>query len=154
MANIIKPPQSLYDIPEKQFCLFLAGSIEQNKASNWQKIVEDEFKNYNITIFNPRRDQWDPNWKQSANNPKFVEQVEWELNALEYATAIFMFFEPGTKSPITLLELGLFAKRKIVVCCPDGFWRKGNVDIVCNRYNIPTFPTIVESINQIKKWAR
>ena len=48
-----------------------------------------------------------------------------------------MYFDPKTKSPISLLELGLFAKSgKLVVCCPDGFWKKGNVDIVCQRYKV------------------
>ena len=23
------------------------------------------------------------------------------------------------------------------MCCPEGFWRKGNVDIVCERFGIP-----------------
>lgn len=53
---------------------------------------------------------------------------------------IFFFFDPTTYSPITLYEMGLHTKSgKIFVICPDGFWRKGNVDIVCNRYNIPLF---------------
>jgi hypothetical protein len=40
---------------------------------------------------------------------------------------------------ITLFELGLFARSgKLVVCCPDGFWRKGNVDVVCKRYGVET----------------
>jgi hypothetical protein len=38
------------------------------------------------------------------------------------------------------LELGLFAHSgKIRVICPSGFWRKGNVDIVCQYYNIPLY---------------
>ena len=48
-----------------------------------------------------------------------------------------MYFDPETKSPITLLELGLYARSgKLVVCCPHGFWRRGNVDIVCDRYGV------------------
>jgi len=151
MATIFKPPSKLYDLPYDQFCLFLAGSIEQDNATNWQQVVEDEFKNSDIIILNPRRDKWDSSLEQTIENQKFVEQIEWELEALENSNAIFMFFEPGTKSPISLLELGLFAKRNIVVCCPKGFWRKGNVDIVCKRYNIPVFETIIEAINLIKR---
>ena len=52
---------------------------------------------------------------------------------------------PGTKSPITLLELGLHAGKnpqKLVVCCPDGYWRKGNVDIVCRRCGVRQVPTL------------
>ena len=35
------------------------------------------------------------------------------------------------RAPITLLELGLFARSgKLIVCCPDGYWRKGNIEVV------------------------
>ena len=50
-----------------------------------------------------------------------------------------MYFSPETKSPITLLELGIYAvatPEKLLVCCPEGFWRKGNVDIVCAKYGV------------------
>ncbi len=51
-----------------------------------------------------------------------------------------MFLEKNSKSPISLLELGLFADSgKLLVCCEEGFWRKGNVDIVCQRKGIKTF---------------
>jgi hypothetical protein len=26
---------------------------------------------------------------------------------------------------------------KLIVCCPPGFWRQGNVAIVCERYGVP-----------------
>lgn len=36
------------------------------------------------------------------------------------------------------MELGLVAKsdKRIVVVCEEGFWRKGNVDILCAKYKI------------------
>ena len=75
-----------------------------------------------IVIFNPRRDDWDSSWSQNKINPKFREQVEWELAALEKTNLIAMYFEPDTKSPVSLLELGLFARSgKMIVCCPEGF---------------------------------
>lgn len=78
---------------------------------------------------------------------RFCEQVEWELSALEDADIIFMYFAPGTTAPISLLEFGLFARSgKLVVCCPDGFYRKGNVDIVCQRYAITQVDSIEEGI--------
>jgi len=33
---------------------------------------------------------------------------------------------------------------KTIVVCDDNFWRKGNVDIVCDRYAIPMFGSIKE----------
>jgi hypothetical protein len=51
--------------------------------------------------------------------------VEWELEAQERADVIAMFFASETRAPITLLELGLFAgSGRLVVCCPEGFWRR------------------------------
>lgn len=62
------------------------------------------------------------------------------MDALDAADIIFMYFSPNTKSPISLLELGLYANtKKMLVCCPDGFWRKGNVEVVCERFDIPLF---------------
>ena len=90
-----------------------------------------------MVIYNPRRDDWDPTWVQSADNPQFREQVEWELDGLELANMIVLYLAPGTMSPISLLELGIYAAngtKKLVVCCPEGFQRKGNVDIICERY--------------------
>ena len=62
-----------------------------------------------------------------------------------------MYFSPETKSPISLLELGLYATSgKMIVCCPDGFWRKGNVEIVCEKYEIPLYETLDDLLNFIK----
>ena len=108
-------------------------------AEKWQDVFTDMLRNTSVVVLNPRRDDWDSTWKQSTEDAKFVEQVNWEIDAMESSHAIAMYFDPSTKSPITLLELGLLAaigSERLVVCCPDGFWRKGNVDIVCERYGV------------------
>lgn len=130
-------------IPYSGHLIFLAGSIEMGSAENWQAKITKSFGNKDVVLLNPRRDDWDSSWVQSINNPQFREQVEWELSALERASEIIMYFDPTTKSPISLLELGLFAHSgKMRVICPDGFWRKGNVEIVCARYSIEMFHTL------------
>ena len=133
--------------------VFLAGSIEQDKAEMWQEKVTRLLDDLEITILNPRRATWDASWVQSIENPQFRAQVTWELDALERVDFIIIYFDKNTKSPITLLELGLFANtdKQLLVCCPEGFWRKGNVDIVCNRYNIPTFETLDKMIEAVKR---
>ncbi len=132
----LKPPSAIV-IPKGQKSVFLAGSIEMGKAEDWQKILSNALEDWKGTLLNPRRPDWDSTWIQSLDNPHFVAQVNWELDGLEQADLIIMYFAPNTQSPITLLELGLFAaSQKIVVCCPEGFWRKGNVDILCQRYGI------------------
>jgi hypothetical protein len=136
--------------------IFLAGSIESGAAEDWQKRVVLELASIkDILILNPRRDDWDSRWKQSIRNRQFREQVEWELDAQEAADIILMYFAPDTYSPVTLLELGLFARsRKLIICCPDGFWRKGNVEVTCSRFNIPLFDTLKEGIRHLKKQLR
>ena len=133
--------------------IFLAGSIEMGKAENWQTRIIKLLPKDHTVILNPRRDDWDSSWEQSINNRQFCEQVEWELDALEQAHIILMHFDPSTKSPITLLELGLFAIQKpesLIVHCPDGYWRKGNVDIVCRRYGVKQVQTIEELANRVE----
>lgn len=156
--QVVKAPGNLNF---EGLAVFLAGSIEMGKAVGWQKVVTESLEGLDVTILNPRRDDWDSTWTQSKNNPAFLEQVTWELNALNRAKVIVMYFDPATMSPISLLELGLYAaSSKLIVCCPNGFWRKGNVDIICDRYDIvqvetleeiaPMVKTIVEVLNNTK----
>src|SRR5262249_40668750 len=137
MARILKPPTPLTLDPSVP-SVFLAGSIEMGLAEDWQSKVAESLREMDIVVLNPRRDVWDPTWSQSINNPLLREQVEWELQGLDAASVVAMYFAPETKAPVTLLELGLVARSgKLLVCCPNGFWRKGNVEIVCNRFGVP-----------------
>ena len=135
--KVIKP-DSLDQTPEG-YTIFLAGSIEQGSAENWQLKAEEALKNYNVTIYNPRRDDWNGDWAQIENSPEFNHQVNWELNNLEKVDFIVMNLIPGTYSPISLNELGRFYQKDMIVCCPVGFWRRGNVQINCTRDRIPLY---------------
>ncbi len=148
----IQAPNSFKHINDFQTCsIFLAGSIELNTAEDWQKRVIDALKNYDVILFNPRRDDWDNTIQQTASDSRFSQQVNWELDALSAASLIIMYFDPNTKSPISLFELGLYAsKRNMIVCCPNGFWRKGNVEIICSRYKIPLCDTLDALISKVK----
>jgi hypothetical protein len=150
MKKIYKSPE---EIPLKNDIktIFLAGSIEMDKAIDWQKYCEEALKD-NYIIFNPRRDEWDSSWSQTIENDNFNEQVTWELNALEKADIIIMYFAENTMSPISLLEFGLYAQsNKMKVVVEENFWRKGNIDIVCKRYNTEQFKTLEKLIESLIK---
>lgn len=133
--KIIMPPERFK--ADGKFTIFLAGSIEMGKAEQWQTEFCDFVSHHDINILNPRRTAWDSSWEQSIENPIFREQVEWELRGLSMSNLILMYLQPGTMSPISMLELGLYANsNKMVVCCPEGFWRKGNIDVVCYTHPI------------------
>lgn len=133
---------------------FLAGSIEQNKAELWQDGMIKRLSDLPVIVLNPRRPDWDPDWKQEANFRPFEEQVNWEMDCLIKCDVIPLYLQPGTYSPISLLELGMHAgSGKVIVCCPDGFWRKGNVEIVCRRYGLKLVTTKEDLITETRKAA-
>jgi len=147
---IFKPTSDINKRDVNLKSVFLAGSIEMDKAINWQQKCELELDS-SFNVFNPRRENWDASWKQEITNGNFKEQVTWELEALEQADIIIMFFDEKTKSPISLLEFGLYVKeKKLLVVCQENFWRKGNIDIVCERYHIPQFNNLDEVLNHLK----
>ena len=149
-VKVIKAPDSTEGITNS---VFLAGSIDMGKAVDWQSEIANKCEGNNVTLLNPRRDDWDSSWEQSIENDKFREQVEWELDSMNKVDKIVFYFDKDGEAPITLLELGLHAgdsSSNICVCCPEGFWRKGNVDIICERFNIP----MVDSIDGLVKFIR
>lgn len=150
-STVIKPPNEL-PLNDNRTKIFLGGSIDMGKAEDWQARVETQLSAEKVILFNPRRGNWNKDWKPISTDSNFRKQVEWELNALEKADFIIMYFAPNSQSPISLLELGLYAKtQKLMVVCPDGFWRKGNVDIVCEKYQIPMYDSIDLLLEALKK---
>ncbi len=151
MTRTLYPPQPVpWDTLTTT--LFLAGSIEQDRAEPWQARVAQALHGRDLTLLNPRRDAWDADWRQDIDDPDFRAQVEWELEGLERASWVLVYFDPRTRSPITLLELGLLAAsrpRTLCVACPEGFWRRGNIQIVCQRYQIPLLDSLDELIQYI-----
>jgi nucleoside 2-deoxyribosyltransferase len=145
---IINPPHPI-DVPGRK--IFLAGSIEMGVAERWQEKAEKLLADTDWVILNPRRNEWDASWLQEKENPQFNEQVTWELDAQEAADVIVMYFDPATKSPISLFELGMFAKTgKMIVICPKGFWRKGNVDIICEKYGVTQTDSLEKAMDIVK----
>lgn len=148
--RLFNAPQKIDRYERLNTSVFLGGSIDMGSAIDWQTQVIEALKDYPVDIYNPRRPDWDSSWKQEKNDPQFREQVLWELNAQQEADIRCYFFDPKGQAPITLLELGLHANDNIVVCCPTGFWRKGNVDLVCEYYGIPQVNSLQEMIEYLQ----
>jgi hypothetical protein len=137
--------------PKKGYkTIFLAGSIGGVKKK-WQAEVVKSLSDKPFIFFNPFRDDYQKDLDQTIDNPQFCEQVNWELDMLDKADMIIFYFDPETDAPITLLEFGKHSSSgKLVVCCPEGFWRKGNVDVVCKREKITQVDTLENLINYLK----
>jgi len=164
-VNVIKPVAPVPQGGASHYInIFLGGSIEMGAAENWQDRVTLELSQvlehdteFDYNILNPRRDDWDSSWSQEpVPGTKFHEQVSWEREAQENSDIIVYYFADGTKSPITLLELGEYGPRHdgiedryVVVKCGPGFWRYGNVKIFCDDHGIPCVETYEEMMEII-----
>ena len=68
--------------------IFLGGSIDNGSANNWQADLVAALSDQTAIILNPRREEWNPAWRNDAADPHFREQVEWELAGLERAEVL------------------------------------------------------------------
>lgn len=129
---------------EKDF-IFLAGSIDKKNETDWRINVINQL-NQKFHIYDPR----------IANHSKLTDNemkyhVEWELNALGSADRIILNFLPNAKSPISLLELGMYVRsKKLIVVCPTKFYKNQYVKTLCNKYNTPCFNKISDAIQLIQ----
>ena len=132
--------------------IFLAGSVETGKTIKWQDYVAEKLQNFDVAILDPRRESGKFNWNASIKNKKFKEQLTWEFNALSKSNYIILNFSAESKSPVSLLELGLFARyHKIFCCCAPKYWRHGNVEFVCDHFQIPLYHDLDEVLKEVKK---
>jgi hypothetical protein len=139
MSKMYYPPRYFFVSGRS---IFLAGTIDGGDSYNWQEEIAVKCIENNYNVFNPRRLDFNKDLEQSVKNPDFVDQVNWGLDYIDNADIVAFYFAIDSRSPITLLELGLTLANdsaKCVVYCPHGFWRKGNVDIVCARHKVKVF---------------
>lgn len=155
--NIFYPPEKFVFKNKTSPTIFLGGSIEMGKAIDWQSKVANDLEQFNVTLLNPRRKDWDSSWKQDPDFAPFKEQVTWELNAIKMCDIVIINFCSGTMSPISLLELGIVlssagALYRPFVCCPKDFYRYGNVKITCDMYNVKVYDNLDDLISELKTY--
>lgn len=133
--------------------LVLFGTIETDPTDNWASNLSTTLLDLPIQILNPRRDDWDSTWREEVSFTPFRENVEWEMSHAEKAGLIVFCFKAGSLCPISLLELGMHASRfgqHTIVCCEEGFYKRGNVEIVCAKFGVPFMKTTEELENLVR----
>jgi len=156
MGNyVVKPPVEIKQ--DDRLSIFLGGSIEMGKAEDWQSRLANDLSEYSdkIMLINPRRDDWDSSWVQDpTKGTKFHEQVDWELKGqLRHSDICVYYFSPETKSPITLMELGMMGTidpYNVIVCCPKEFYRYGNVVMFCKEIGVEYCESYEDFLEAIK----
>ena len=122
------PPQKkIFKLDYTRHRIYLAGSTH---GDNWQSHFIKRLSDLNVDVFNPRTNCTDG-------------LFGWELEHLNIATVIALYFDPSDLSPSGLLTLGMFAKTdRLIVCCPKTFHKKTDVDFVCQREDIQTVDSL------------
>ncbi|GAA3594258.1 nucleoside 2-deoxyribosyltransferase domain-containing protein [Flavivirga amylovorans] len=124
--------------------IFLAGSIDLNLPSNWRKEV--------IDIIGAKAHFLDPTIinHNELNDSQMKNHIHWELDALHLADKVFLNFLPSSKSPISLIELGMYIKTsKLVVVCPNEFYQSRYIKTLCNKYKVSVFNSLSIAVNSI-----
>jgi len=155
--KVFKPPHFENSSEYEGKKVFLGGSIEMGKAKDWQTEIQNTFKKDKVSFFNPRRDDWDNSWEQTIEDDNFRGQVMWELDHLLSADIVVFFIQGDTKSPISLMEIGLLAlphqnkEMKMLICCEEKFFRRGNIEVMAYKFDIPLVATLDELKKELKK---
>lgn len=125
--------------------IFLAGTIDMGNSEDWQAGLVRTFSSNEgrYILYNPRRSTF-------TSTPEEMEyQVGWELDHLEKSQTIIMNILGSSKSPVTLLEMGLFMRSgKLLVACEPDYYRHSNVRITCARYNVPLYDSLTSLMSE------
>lgn len=76
---------------------------------------------------------------------------------MEAADVVAVYFNPATKAPVTLLELGLcvgakgYGRGKVVVACPEEYWKRGNVLAVCAKFGVKVVGSVGELAGEVER---
>jgi Nucleoside 2-deoxyribosyltransferase like len=141
-SQVIYAPSD--ELPRGLKSVFLAGTTNKVDTVDWRESLSISLSDAPVTIYNPYRADWDSSWREDINFAPYREQVEWELEKQGKADIVIVYFHPATQAPISLLELGICARvpGKALVVCPEGYWKRGNVQIVCKKFGVEMVDTV------------
>jgi hypothetical protein len=152
-SKVIFAPTDLFS-EEHELSVFLAGAIDMGKAVNWQEQIlkwsTEKDSRTNYCFYNPRRADWDSSWNQTLDDPQFTRQVLWELDHIDNADYVFMWIPKESSAPISLLEFGYMigsgaARDKLIIGVEPGYYRRGNIEVMCNRHKIKLCSSLWET---------
>ncbi|RDW80857.1 hypothetical protein BP5796_05555 [Coleophoma crateriformis] len=142
--------------PIIQPSIFLAGAI----SGSWHKDLTNRLSHLPVTILNPLRTDWEAIGEEDIANPEFRKQTEWEMDMQAAADLVVIYFAPEKQAPVSLLELGVCAAsrkgtaKEVVICCPKGYWKRGNVQMVCEQFRIKVTEDLEEFFQVVEERMR
>lgn len=159
---IYHPPANLQDIENSKFInamgresriFLLAGASEADGGSRWQETVAAFISKVGHIALSTRSRET-PTGMPTFENPHFFQARSWELDALDLAEFVIFHLDSISRSPEGILELGYAAAKfpqKVCVICPEGFWCKGLVDLLCYREDLMKYKSVEEMLDAINQ---
>lgn len=147
MTTVITAPDNT-DVPG--FKVYLAGAIDMGHAIDWQSTAIAGLADVSdLVVLNPRRAKFDDDTRD--------EQIRWELDALERADVILVWFPSDARAPIALLETGLYmSSGKLILGAGPRYWRRRNLELTADKYNVPVYSLLMETItatlHRVMEW--
>ncbi|SEC82566.1 Nucleoside 2-deoxyribosyltransferase like [Tenacibaculum sp. MAR_2009_124] len=143
---VYKSDKNLPQKSNSKKLVFLAGSLSIDKIDNWRNTLVNSYST-NFDFIDPTNDNY-----VLLNTSQMEKHINWELEGLELSDIIFMNLLPESKSPISMVELGLYAKsNKLIICCPEIFYQYRYIKTIAKKYNAALFTELEKGIQHLKK---
>lgn len=145
-AAVITPPNTFFpSLHVGTHSVFLAGAIDMGLAVDWQSLVIHQMRDVPCVLFNPRR--------TGGFTPDMLdEQIWWELNAMEIADTILMWFPADAKAPVAMFETGLWAQSgKLIVGADRKFYRRRNLELTLTRFGVEVHASLPRLIAAVQE---
>lgn len=119
------PTKKIHSLDYTRFRIYLSGS---STGFDWQDRFISTLTNLPVDVFTPLH---------PIHATPHSQAFEWEMDHMSIANVIAFYFSPDDLCASALLSLGMYANTdKIIVCCPEGYQRKQDVDALCHREDI------------------
>lgn len=135
-AQVIRAPAR----PQQthRLSIFLGGTASDTGEPDWREALNKGLADQAVTIFDPKRDDWDATWREDFSDTRWADQIQWELDMQDTADIIVVLFHGVTAAPVSLAEMGMASRTgKLIACALDGYCKKGYVEAVCRKFKAP-----------------
>jgi hypothetical protein len=134
--------------------VFVAGTSEESMGTEWRGQVVAGLEDLPIAIVKSRLAERGGAGEQRCWNPQFRSHVKRERAGLDDADVVLMYLGRGPACARLMLDLGSLVMERLgntlVVCCPEEFELRGDVEMMAERQEI----CLVESLDEMVAEAR
>ena len=142
--QIITPKDSLdilFDSSEARRSVFLGGGM----GKPWRKELIKLLSDSDIIIVDPTVEDWDESvGKESVDNLKYLQQVSWEQNAIQYSDIKVFHFDETSIAPVSLFELGTTIRDDVIIHLDGDYQKAAYLSVAASIHNIPVVATVKE----------